>query len=52
MLKTETSVKVEMKVDMLHLLAQPQKELQLDLKTDNTQNHQKIELYGSLTPRI
>ena len=34
---------------MLGLLTQPQKELQLDLKTSNTQNCQKMELYGSLT---
>ena len=34
---------------MLHLLTQPQKELQLDLKTNNTQNHQKIKLHGSPT---
>ena len=26
---------------------QPQKELQLDFETNNTQNHQKIKLYGS-----
>ena len=36
---------------MLRLLAQPQKELQLDLKTVNTQNCQKIELYGILTTK-
>ena len=30
---------------------QPQKELQLDLKTNNTQNHQKIKLYGSPTTK-
>ena len=36
-------------MDTLHLLMQPQKELQPDLKTNNTQNHQKIELYGSPT---
>ena len=34
---------------MLHLLAQLKKKLQLDHKTNITQNHQKIELYGSLT---
>ena len=34
---------------MLHLLVQSQTELQLDLKTDNTRNCQKIELDGSLT---
>ena len=36
---------------MLHLLAQLQKELQLNLKTNNTQNCQKIELHGSLTTK-
>ena len=36
---------------MLHPLAQPQKELQLNLKTNTTQNCQKIELYGSLTTK-
>ena len=30
---------------------QPQKELQLDLKSNNTQNCQKIELYGSPATR-
>ena len=34
---------------MLHLLAQLQKKLQLDLKTNITQNYQNIKLYGSLT---
>ena len=34
---------------MLRLLMQPQRELQLYLKTNNTQNCQKIKLYGSLT---
>ena len=29
----------------------PQKELQLDLNTNNTQNHQKIELCGSPTTK-
>ena len=33
----------------LHLFVQPQKELQPDLKTNNTQNYQKIELYRSVT---
>ena len=42
-------VKMETKVNTLHLIAQPQKELQIDLRTSNTQNRQKIELYGSLT---
>ena len=36
---------------MLHLLAQPQKELQLNLKTNITQNRQKIDLYGSVTTK-
>ena len=36
-------------VNMLHLLAQPQKELQLDFKTNK--NRQKIELDGSLTSK-
>ena len=36
---------------MLRLLAHPQKELQLNLKTNNTQNCQKIELYGSVTTK-
>ena len=36
---------------MLCLLAQPQKELQLDFKANNTQNHQKIELYRSPTTK-
>ena len=33
---------------MVHPLAQPQQKLQLNYKTTITQNHQKIELYGSL----
>ena len=37
--------------NMLCLLVQPQRELQLNLKTNNTQNCQKIELYGSLTTK-
>ena len=36
---------------MLCLLTQPQKELQLDLKANNTQNCQEIGLYGSLTTK-
>ena len=36
---------------MLRLFALPQKELQLNLKTNNTENCQKIELYGSLTTK-
>ena len=42
-------VKMEAWVNMLHLLAQPQKELQLDFKTNK--NRQKIELDGSLTSK-
>ena len=40
-------VKMEAWVDTLCLLAQPQRELQLYLKTNNNQNCLKIELYGS-----
>ena len=36
---------------MAHLLAEPQQKLQLDYKTTITQNHQKIELYGSSTTK-
>ena len=36
---------------MSHLLAQPQQKLQLDYKTDITQNRHKIELYGSPTTK-
>ena len=36
---------------MLHLLMQPQKELQLDLKTNKTQNYQEIKLNGSPTTK-
>ncbi|KAF6095114.1 hypothetical protein HJG60_012086 [Phyllostomus discolor] len=36
---------------MLPLFAQHKKELQLNIKTNNTQNCQKIELYGSLTTK-
>ena len=32
---------------MAHLLAQPKQKLQLKYKITITQNHQKIELYGS-----
>ena len=35
--------------NMLCLLVQPQRELQLNLKTNNTQNCQKIDLYGNWT---
>ena len=44
-------VKMEAWVDTLCLLAQPQRELQLYLKTNNNQNCQKIKLYGSLTTK-
>ena len=36
---------------MAYLLAQPPQKLQLNYKTTITQNHQKIELYGSLTSK-
>ena len=36
---------------MLHLLAQLQKKLQLNYKTNVTQNHQKMKLYGSPTTK-
>ena len=36
---------------MLSPLTQPEKELQLNLKTCNTQNCQKMELYGSPTTK-
>ena len=38
-------------VDTLHLLTQPQRDLQLNLKTDNTQNCQKTKPYGSPTTK-
>ena len=44
-------VKMEAWVNTLCLLAQPQKELQLNLKSNNTQNCQKIELYGIPTTK-
>ena len=44
-------VKMEAQVHTLRLLAQPQRELQLNLKTNNIPNCQKIELYGSLTTK-
>ena len=34
--------------NVAHLLVQPQQKTQLNCKTNITQNHQKIELYGSL----
>ena len=40
-------VKMEVYVDKLCLLTQPQKELQLNLKQINAQNFKKIKLYGS-----
>ena len=43
--------KMEVQADMLCLLAQPQRELELNLKTNNTQNCQKIKLYGSSTTK-
>ena len=33
------------------LLVQSQEKIQLDYKTDISKNHQKIELYGSLTTK-
>ena len=37
---------------MIYLLTQPQKELQLNLKTNNTQNgKKKIQVYGSPTTK-
>ena len=33
------------------ILTQPQQKLQLDYKTNITQNHQNIKLYGSLTTK-
>ena len=36
---------------MLHFFAQLQKKIELDLKTNTTQNHQKIKLYGNLTTK-
>ena len=42
---------MEAYVDTLRLLEQPPKELQLNLKTSNTQNCQKIKLYGSHTAK-
>ena len=37
---------------MVHLLAQPQQELQLSYKTNITPNHLKIKLYGNLTTKV
>ena len=44
---------MEAQVNMLHLFVQQklQPKLQASLKTYNTQNYQKIELYGSLTTK-
>ena len=44
-------VKIEAQVDTLCLLTQPWKELQPDLKTNNTQNSQNIKPYGGLTTK-
>ena len=44
-------MKMEVQANMPGLLQKPQKELQIDLKTNNTQNYQKIELYGSPTTK-
>ena len=45
------AVNMEAQVNMLHVLSQLQKKLQLDLKTNNTQDLQNIKLYGSLTTK-
>ena len=44
-------VNMETQVNMAQLLPQPQQKLQLDYKTNITQNHQKIDLCGSLTTK-
>ena len=44
-------MKMEVQANMPGLLQKPQKELQIDLKTNNTQNYQKIKLYRSLTTK-
>ena len=44
-------VKMEVQVNMTHLLAQSQQKLKLNYKTTITQNHQKMELYISLTTK-
>ena len=36
---------------MAHLLTQPQQKLQLNYKTNITQNYQKIEVYESMTTK-
>ena len=41
-------MKIEVSVNRICLLTQPQKELQLDLKANNTQDSQKSDLYRSL----
>ena len=38
-------------MNMAGLLSQPQEKSQLGYKTNTTQNHQKIELYGSQTTK-
>ena len=43
--------RMEAQVNTICLLTQPQKTSQLDLKTSNTQNRQKIELFGSPTTK-
>ena len=43
---------MEAQVDMLHLLVQPQKKLQLSLKTSNIQNCQRVKLWGGRQPKI
>ena len=44
-------VQMEVQVNRACLLTQPQQKLQLDYKTNITQNPQKIQLYGSLTTK-
>ena len=49
--KVGLMVKMDAQVNKAHVLAQPLQKLQLDYKTNITQNHQKIELYGSPTTK-
>ena len=44
-------VKMVVQVDKLCLLAHPQRELQVNLKTTNMKNCQKVKLHGSLTTK-
>ena len=45
-------VKMEVYVDKLCLLTQPQKELQLNFETSNTHNHQQVSCMEVQQPRI